>query len=389
MGEVEEDIIQAAYDKTNPKSKIIVKEVTDNRPALTTLENDNLDHSYQIVGTWSRWQPDDMTPQEDGSYTYEITIGENAWEEFYVMQDKHRDKLICPAYARSWKSMPCIGPAADQGRRWLLDTRDAPDVPEVDIGEPGDRFLVTFSWTTVKNVYWERLPGKGEYKPGQYCISGSWTCWENIFLDAVGDGHYCTDVQMTSLGLEFTLMRNEDRGQMIYPDGVAGFGTALLGPMEPERSKWRVDGVLGDVFRIDFFRSPDFPDEMELTWTKVDTRTVLEPPVRYFLVGTPNDWGARGLELVQDEANRYTVDIEIINKTEEFRILENNLSYRCVYPDKEGCTQFQAHAVSCGDGGENLFWSVGKAASDKARYGDTFTIVFDVVDNRISWHKRM
>merc|ERR1740127_374592 len=56
---------------------------------VPSIDNDGKPHSYQIVGTWAKHQPVDMSYQPDGSYTFELALGENRWEQFHIIQDNN------------------------------------------------------------------------------------------------------------------------------------------------------------------------------------------------------------------------------------------------------------------------------------------------------------
>ena len=83
----------------------------------------------------------EMSMEGSGSsatYHFEVALGANSWEQFYIIQDHDQEKQIYPAYANSSKDQPCVGPHHGSNR-WLLDGRDQDGVPSDDIGEPGTR----------------------------------------------------------------------------------------------------------------------------------------------------------------------------------------------------------------------------------------------------------
>jgi len=246
-----------------------------------------------------------------------------------------------------------------------------------------------------KVLEWDKLIGeKGPVAKGRYALVGGFTCFDPLPMEDRGDGHYGFEGQLTSLGLEFYVVRNEDMLQKIYPvvkEGAGKSGSPIGGPKNhKEPPSWVCDGKVGDIFSIDFYRSPEDPDDMDLTWSVVDSRPVVEPEPRYFLKGTPTPKPGEYKEMtpVPNEPGTYSCEVELINKTEEFNISMFKLSARCVHPNKSDCTQFQAHSVEGPDDkGEGKMWSIGKAAADKARHGDVFTVTFNVNDMRVSWAK--
>merc|ERR1712183_136989 len=114
----------------------------------------------------------------------------------------------------------------------------------------------------------------GYVDEGAYYAVASWQCWETVQLEPVSasPGTFSLDVQMTKLNLKFQLLRDADVCQRIYPDRevgtigreesrVLGVGAsaedAAAGNFNAgQGASWMIDGRLGDVFRISFFRSP-------------------------------------------------------------------------------------------------------------------------------------
>jgi len=399
----EETVVTDTRDKLQSDSKIkVLYKQAAAKPEKFGLP-DNTKHGYSIVGSWSSWEPVKMTAKGDGSFEYKVVIGENGWEEFYLLQDGLANKRIYPAQAKSWKSLPCIGPHdGGDGLRWLIDTRDKPHVPQEDFGSPGDVFLITFSWSkdSVKELVWVKLEETQEYPRGQYFIVGPFTCWDPMPFREIEDGRHSLELQITSFGLDFHLLRNQDPLQVIYPEAepsqvVTDATSRILGPMEVPKADnppmWSVLGEVGEVVRIDFYRDPSDPDDLDLSWESIGKKEIVEPNPRYFAVGTFCAWNARkSVELLPMDGSpgSYSGAIPMRNKTEEFYIVLNRSSSKAISPDRENCTQFQLHSVIGPQErrGEES-WSIGRAAADKAKVGDEFTIQFDAKDKKVSWSK--
>jgi len=280
-GEVAQDtVVTDTRDKLESGSKIkVVYRQALAKPEMFGLP-DKSKHSYSIVGSWNSWQQEEMKSKGDGSFEYKVVIGENGWEEFYLLQDGSADKRIYPAQAKSWKSLPCIGPHnGGAGMRWLIDTRDKPHVPQEDAGSPGDVFLITFSWSkdSVKELVWVKLEETQEYSRGKYSVVGPFSSWEPIPMRDLGEGRHSAEVPIpTTSALNFHLLRNQDTLQAIYPEAQPGevvthAASRVLGPAEAPSSPpmWSVSGQAGELVRIDFYRDLDDPDELELSWEKL------------------------------------------------------------------------------------------------------------------------
>mmetsp|Transcript_77103 Transcript_77103/g.198568 ORF Transcript_77103/g.198568 Transcript_77103/m.198568 type:complete len:979 (+) Transcript_77103:82-3018(+) len=398
----------------------IVKPLLDKKASGPQLEPDGLDHSYQIVGTWNRRKPQEMVKNADGSYSFEITLGENRFESFHMMQDGDTTKRIYPYLQDSFKDSPTIGPH-DGGytSQWLLDCRDRVSVPDDQVGMPGDMYLITFRWTKLKELTWTRLEGQtGRFVPSQYFVLGSWADFEPRELQPDSSsrkGWYSMEVQMTSLGIEFSVMMNEDESLGIYPvpvdraDKTASSVAAVGGPDGEGRAHWKVeDGSPGDVYKISFFRDPDDcePTSMRMDWTKVSNRPVQEPEPAYYIIGPYNKWGAKGFTKMRRLGGNFKTfvgDVPVeemvldANSPEKnkfmmpFRILMHKMPSRCIHPNQEKCTQLMEHTVLMDDMGEEQAWHIGIHPADKAKRGDVFTVQLDIAGDgglAVSWKKK-
>jgi len=409
-----EEITQEAYVKGKENHKLVYANAANSPlPQGMSIMNDMQEHSYQICGSWTKWQEYQPMDEEDGNYVFSITMGENMWEEFYIVQDGNPERLIYPAYERSWKGMPCIGPhrGPKEGKRlWRIDARDIDSVPEEDLGRPGDQYLVVFSWPPgqVKSLEWDKQEGEqGEFPRGQYFIAGTWTCWEFTEMQPQYDGRFTFDVQMTYLGLDFVLARDESHEQMIAPEvqlddegepvGKGHSGATVMGPdsLGATAGKWSIEGNPGDWFSITFYRNPEAPEEMELTWAKTGSEAAVEPEPRFFLAGAQNRWGLEGFIEMRKLGNSFVAEIFMTAEKEPFYLLMFKRSDLCVHPDKKDCSQQQAHKVvgpdmvSTDEEGEpENYWAIGKAAADKARVGDTFYVTYDAGERKVTWRKK-
>jgi len=393
----------------------ILKALPDRKEHGTTIEPDGKKHSYFIAGTWSRREPQEMQPDSDGSWSIAITVGENRWEEFYILQDNDPQKRIYPHVPNASKDTITVGPHhGGVDNFWMLDCRDRVDVPEDQVGMPGQKYLITFRWTKLKELTWSRLSGEsGEFQPSQYSIAGTWSDFELVDLQQdKRPGWYSTEVQMTSLGVEFKLVRNLDYAQIIYPvpkrgERTGDLASAIQGPDANGATNWRVqDDRLGGVYRLSFFRDPEDCEQsgMRVEWRKTDDRPVVEPNATYYLVGPFNEWGAKGMQKMRPSpdftifSGEVTVEEMVADERAPekrkvmmpFKIVQHKIPERCVHPDKDKCTQLMEHKVVMDDRGKDLAWHIGAHPSDKAKSGDVFTVKLTVASGgalSVAWAK--
>jgi len=406
-GAPEPEVLQDAYETHKPGHKIvIIEEKSGPMPNGRTIDNDNQQHNYQIVGSWSNWKELEEMEEDGGMWQYTVTLGENMWEEFHLVQDKDRSKKIYPASMKSWKSMPCVGPHHDdKGKHWRIDGRDLDETPEEDVGKPGDLYIVSFSWRRgeLKNLEWDKLEGEsGEYPVGSYFIFGTWTCWEFEPMQDQGSGTWTAEATLTWLGLEFGLSRNKDYAQILGPevpvdeDALAPLetgksGSVVVGPdtLGDKASRWSIQGNLGDVYSITFYRNPVEMQEVELTWTKLRSGPPVEPEPRYFMMDEITGWGAQGFTEFKQVGKHYTAEIKLKAQQTPFVILLFKRGDKCIHPDKELCSQQQAHKVVGPDTFDSkLCWAIGKSPADKAKVGDTFLVSYDTVAMKVSWKRK-
>merc|ERR1719161_87208 len=352
---------------------------------------------------------------------------------FHLLQDNDWQKKIFPAFPKSWKGMPSIGPHfGGEGLLWMIDGRDnklKEQVPEMkcDLCKPGDKFRITFYWPlggACKQLIWDKLedgsttagdsPSSSLVSTprelrGKYYIAGSWSCFnfQEMQPDPRKDGLYSTEVHMTSLGASFQIVRDEDWDQAMYPevpeDEKGTIGSKVLGPDDGYGGKlWVIEGEVGDLFQVDFFRNPQHYEDMKVQWQKIGKKEVDEPEPRYFYAGDSNRWGLRDedppgyfteMKKSATEAGVYTVEIECEHDTEEFQIVQNKLWTKCIHPDSKETTKDSKHEVmGPDDQGQDLNWIIGKSGDRYRRY-DIFEVKLETKSGenkdqlKVSWQR--
>jgi len=95
-----------------------------------------LDHTalpgrgYEIMGSWDGWGSSYEMEESEGSsdgekvFTYVVTLGVNRFEQFQILIDGNRRKVLHPDRAKAPTSTPVFGPDANaQGLNWVIDGR--------------------------------------------------------------------------------------------------------------------------------------------------------------------------------------------------------------------------------------------------------------------------
>lgn len=394
---------------------------------------------FSIVGSWSCWEVAEyMKDQEDGSYTYTVTLGENAFESFQIWMDGDPRKMLHPGMPKAPSGAPVIGPTSNSdGNNWLIDGRTIKvlgkkikdknklevvvrddnadeyfEVANPHRGKPGDRFEVRLriagKWRAVT---WDKVYAIDDDSEmlsrnlaGSYYVTGAFNDWGFDELDARGDGRHSLEIgPLLRGGGEFQVVRNKDFGQAFYPtiprDKVGG---DVLGPDDDGHGQnWYLDAVAGDVVRIDFQRVIDpkaGTDTKKLAWQKLRHEALSGEQLerarrtRYHLVGTWDNW-KRPIEMKWDgECYRYTVKLGVAGN-ESFQILQDGRWDMRLHPNTEDANPFEFHMLrGPSNGGQGTNWTIGKHEDDKVYAGASVEVRLHLgkagIPKKVDWGRR-
>jgi len=159
-----------------------------------------------------------MERQEDGSFSYDVILGDTCFEEFKITVDDDVEKSLFPLQDRAGTGIKISGPGAPTGERsWLIDGR-------YDLIPPATVFQVVLRWKDgVKTISWSRN-GEAE-EPTQnhtYSINGSWINWRPREMELAESDKYNQvwkgTIIIGQFGFEsFHFVRDGDDKQIIYP----------------------------------------------------------------------------------------------------------------------------------------------------------------------------
>jgi len=295
------------------------------------LEEEALpERTYTIVGSWTAYsQPADMQWEGDGKYGYTVTLSENRYEHFQIWLDGDPGRVLHPGCEHAPKGFSAVfsihagidedsdgqsagaaveedgsgaGAAVEEdgseGCYWLLDGRDQevavqdPDTGEAlmlhridsvegrpllkeDQGAPGDRYRIYLHVAGKhRMVDWEKMPRRPVPEevlpsPAQYHVATSSTSWSFQPMEQILPGSFQLDIVLEEDTEEFQIVRDGDWSQVFWPGAsegeVAGpdFGAMSFGG-------WKLEGKLGDKFRIEFQRICDQGvDKKRISMTKI------------------------------------------------------------------------------------------------------------------------
>jgi len=364
--------------------------------------------NYHIVGSWSSLSiPQPMKAEGQGVYTFTATMGELGYERFQIWLDGDPDRVLHPGMPGAEKDVPISGPddaGRAEGYYWMISNGDSQKmlalyddqaIGEVEDGPistlPGCRLGDTYKIQLLVNgkyrlVTWSKVeadlrPGmvvatKGQASPaGRYYVSGSWNNWSFEEMEESGGvaGLYRATVQVTRRDTLFTIVRNEDWHQMIYPSyqyARGGQENPIFGPDEQGRGfQWLLEGTPGDMYDIELQlnRGGDGCATYNISWHRKEIG-MLTPAQefaaslpKYFIAGSWDNWASRQL-LVSGRAG-HTHQIVLQGRPESFVILQEGDWNRALHPP----------TVSSGDGEDirgpsvfhpSLAWTIDDSEED-------------------------
>lgn len=223
---------------------------------------------YYIAGTWNGWSGFEMISEDTGLFTYELTIGENRFEEFQIWVDGDRTRALCPGSTQAFQGSAAEGPVAcEEGGSWLIGGSN-----------PGDRYKVSLKIAgKYRVVTWERLHAatqKDEMRlSGRYYVTGDANDWQMQEMQRSDETPDLYTVEIGPLApsrVSFIIVRNEDWSQTFHASLYTGNG--IEGPVgyNEQIRPFQLGGGMGDIFRIEFRRVIDFGvDAMTIEWTRV------------------------------------------------------------------------------------------------------------------------
>lgn len=283
--------------------------------------------SYSICGSWSSFNAvDKMEQEEDGVFGYTMSLGVNLFENFKILVNGSRQKVLHPGTVCAPSNIQVLGPDVSgdcENYTWMIDGREgfaavappritalaaedsvedsgdgdmAPEVWYVEqsgdrVARVGDEYRIRLhvagKWRTVD---WQRLGASKTVADeanivdiGSYYVAATWNSWTfQHAMSALGDGVYVATVEFKDEPYgEFAIVRNEDWNQTFYPNAAdlppSGYAEgavstdAVEGPdYAPGDLRWPVWAVVGHKIKIVFTRKwIDGVEIKKIAWSMV------------------------------------------------------------------------------------------------------------------------
>jgi hypothetical protein len=306
-------------------------------------------------------------------YVGEIVLGDTLSELFHIVVKKGKNEhrfLLHPIAKKAGQQVRIAGPSSDQDaseKFWLLDgRRDKAAEGSVyriflEVGE----FARSITWLPTGEV---RVPevkeGSGHHK---YCMASSianWVPWQ-------GTRDYEDDPNVTNFfkgkippsgRLEFVLMRDFDKNQMIYPlDSRPTTGsTPICGPDEGgDGKRWSVHGREGETVYGSFTMKEGEISFSVKTASMGELKFTGTTARHYSVIGSWNKEVPDDMEPVPGVYDLWRYQFVIgSHGYESFQILVNkNLNLR-MYPERDRTAP--GECIACGPDrkGNKKHWEV-------------------------------
>lgn len=367
-GQVNEDTEQPQPDAEQSASK----KITYWPEGGGKLETEHLPRSgYSIVGSWSRFEPQNMEDEGSGVYGYTITLGENRWEHFQIWLDGQKQKALHPGELKAGKHSTVLGPEETLTfNTWIVDGRpvwmwkspgpvgsltdrgqsggwEQIEVETGDHGQVGDKYRIRLRLSgKFRTVEWEKLKEKAalaEIPRGRYYVVGSWSNldFEEMACEDEVAGVFSREVQVPSTArCDFFIVRDKDWMQVFYPSTSDSEDALGPEPMQNTAGTWSLrQAYTGDVFKIKFSRRIDATDSdsPKVCWEKVAKMAPLRQEIIdrqnlpvFSLVGSW-DWTGSMKMNWTGEFFQFFVELGEAEQVSFTILKENNLD-GCFYP---------------------------------------------------------
>mmetsp|Transcript_136843 Transcript_136843/g.248869 ORF Transcript_136843/g.248869 Transcript_136843/m.248869 type:complete len:1243 (+) Transcript_136843:54-3782(+) len=253
-----------------PKLKVSWERQIEADASLTALGT--FSHSYQVLGTFTAWTPQSLTPVAGENGFYEAKIKITGKESFQFMRDFDASQRIYPSSPQAADaSIPVRGPdAMGEGKKFYIEPARS-QMKEEAILRLGvrDGHVTVVVQQQSKTIMWESVEGPGRHS---YSVKGSWNNSDLMPMtpDLANPGVYTCQGVMQSMEEFFTIVVDSDARFQLYPEMLAAPGKCICkGP--DGGSKDRMWQMIALKPRVSFEIKLDFTainkrDRVTLRW---------------------------------------------------------------------------------------------------------------------------
>merc|ERR1719387_2045058 len=261
-------------------------------------------------------------------------------------------------------------------------------VGQVDMGTPGDEYLVTLRITGKwRMVDWEKLTTKStDIAVGKYYVAGSWNKWhlEEMKSTSGSPGVYKLQARIIKGGGEFQIVRDADWGQVLYPDARS---SAVLGPDDQydEGTTWKLNGREGDNFEIELVRTVNGAEDTKtVSFNCVGNSrpTIVElnnaNRSSYGIIGSWDGW-SRAREM-EDTGNSFQFYVELGSEGQaSFQLMVEGQVNMTLYPSKADANPYVDHDImGPSPPKQDVNWTIGATPQDRGAPGQKYLITLEV-----------
>mmetsp|Transcript_27058 Transcript_27058/g.49431 ORF Transcript_27058/g.49431 Transcript_27058/m.49431 type:complete len:994 (+) Transcript_27058:3-2984(+) len=251
------------------KLKVTWEKLPDTEASLTDLSD--YVHSYQIMGTFTGWTPQSMSPCKGEPGLYETQMKITGKESFQFIRDLDTSQKIYPARPNaSDASIPVRGPdEMGEGKKFYVDIVGNKEEIVTFKLKALDGHISISAIQQTKTTTWESIEGCGRHS---YAVKGSWNHFDLMPMtpDVSQPGVYSCQGVVQSMEEFFTILVDEDTRFQLYPEMSGAPGKCICkGPDgESGEKMWQILALKpGASFEIKLdFRAINKKDRVTLRW---------------------------------------------------------------------------------------------------------------------------
>nr|AQS99169.1 type I polyketide synthase [Gambierdiscus excentricus] len=262
------------------------------------LEDDlKAEKGYMIMGSWTQWDTSEkMKSENDGSYSFVLTLGPNRYEHFQIIMDSNTSKTLHPGQPEGSPASAIFGPEPQElcaGMSWLVDGRSQ---------------LVARPASTVLNF----TAHAGALGVGGDMLEQSMTLaeaksWCETHPECQGFCYFGGEEPEGPVAIQFknTFTLTEKVGWTSFRKEETAL--AEVGEMDYFKVSGRDLGMPGDLYKIKLQLAGKWKT---VTWDKISGTGAVDKGSYYF-VASWNDWELQQMEVEVSSPNTYFIEVTL------------------------------------------------------------------------------
>lgn len=337
---------------------------------------------YMITGSWTQWEtPEKMKAENDGSYSFNLTLGPNRFEHFVILIDGDSSKALHPGQKDGTAATAVQGPDPQediQGSCWCVDGRTQlvalPSAPGPLKFSPHGGAIATGGDMLEKEMTLEEAKEECQRLPAckGFCYLGS--------PDAEG-----------KVSVVF-----KNKFELVEKSGWTSFSVEEQteeeqGALEYYKVSSRDVGLPGDTYKIKLQIAGKWKT---VVWDKVASGSSSSTDAGdYYVMAGWNDWQLTKMTKDSSTPGVYSAEVTLPGSRfarfmrGEFQILRNKDYCQTFYPADALAAVGKGDSVAGPDEGSALNWQIEGEPGDSFRIEFQRTVEQEDDVKKVTWTK--